>query len=158
MDDETLAKLLQVVKDKGGYVNILRFPDGKIRVLAVSTVKMRKAYYGAKPTFIQLDNTFEIESSNYKLHALIYHNPTTGLGEVVQFSFMADETADSFTHLLETFKDVGRSIPKVILIDKVQITILLLLLHAPYLEVAERRHRYSFGCQQQEVEHQQGVP
>ena len=127
-DEQKLAKLLQVVKDEGGNVNIQHSPDGKIRVLTVSTVKMRKAYSGTKSTVIQLDNTFGIKSFNYKLNALLYHNLTTGLGEVAQFLFMADETADSFTHLLETFKDVGRSIPKVILIDKVRITILLLLL------------------------------
>ena len=90
-------------------------------VLTVSTGKRGRDI----PEANQLDNTFGIESSDYKLNAILYHNPTISLGEVDQFSFMADKTADSFTHLLETCKAVGGSIPKIILIDKVQITILL---------------------------------
>ena len=43
VDEEKLAELLQVVKEEVGDVNILWFPDGWIRVLAVVYYKVQGA-------------------------------------------------------------------------------------------------------------------
>jgi hypothetical protein len=121
MHEEKLAELIQVVKEEGGNVNILRFPDGKVRVLTITTAKMKRAYSGAKPTVVQIDTTFGIESSGYKLNAVLYRNPATGKGEVVQLAFMADETNDSYSFAITGFWGISKSSPTVILIDKVNI-------------------------------------
>ena len=70
MDEEKLAELLRVVKEEGGDVIILRFPDGKVRVLSITTAKMKKAYLGADPTVVQIDTTFGVENAGYKLNTV----------------------------------------------------------------------------------------
>ena len=119
MDEEKLAELLRVVEEEGGDVKILRFPDGMVRVLSITTAKMKKAYLGADPTVVQIDTTFGVEKAGYKLNTVVYRNPVTGKGEVARISFMADETALSYEFALSGFKAITRKDPAVILIDKV---------------------------------------
>ena len=119
MDEERLQGFLKLVSDEGGDVKIDRFPDGKVRVLTVSTKKMKKGYVGANPTVVQVDTTFGLEQSGYKLNAILYRNPSTGRGEVAVLAFMADETAHSYTCAFHSFEYLLRSNPAVIIIDKV---------------------------------------
>ena len=119
MHEEKLAELIKDVREAGGNVDLKRFPDGKVQVLTITTAKMKRAYCGAKPTVVQIDTTFGLESSGYKLNAVLYRNPTTGKGEVVHLAFMADETADSYFFALTGFQGITKHSPLVILIDKV---------------------------------------
>ena len=53
---------------------------------------------------------------------MLYRNPATNRGEMLQLSFMADETAHSFTFALSGFEFILNHNPAVILIDKVSLT------------------------------------
>ena len=118
MDEEKLEGFLKIVKEEGGDVNILRFPDGKVRVLSISRREMKRGYVDAKPTVIQVDTTYGLEQCGYKLNAVLYKNGTTGKGEICVLSFMADETAESYTFALSSFEYLRRFNPPVIIIDK----------------------------------------
>jgi hypothetical protein len=120
MDEEKLTGFIQMVREEGGDVKIDRFPDNKIRVMSIITRKMRNGYVGANPTVIQIDSTFGFEESGYKLNAVLYRNPATGRGEIVQLSFMADETVHSYNFALSSFEYIQQNNPAVIIIDKVK--------------------------------------
>lgn len=121
MNEEKLAELVKLVRDEGGHVQILRFPDGKIRVLSITTIKMKKGFIGSNPTVVQVDTTFGFERSGYKLNVILYRNPTTGKGEVAQVAFMADETLESHNFAFSGFKGIVNCDPAVIVIDKVKV-------------------------------------
>ena len=127
MLEEKLTEFVKLVKHEGGSVEILRFPDGKIRIFTVTTLKMKKAFLGSNPTVIQVDTTFGFERSGYKLNAILYCNPSTGKGEIVQLAFMADETGDSYNFVISKFKEIVYCDPTVILIDKVMCAIFFIL-------------------------------
>ena len=119
MNEEKLSGFVKLVRDEGGNVEILRFPDEKIRVFTITTIKMKRAFIGSNPSVVQVDTTFGFERSGYKLNAILYCNPSTGKGEIVQLSFMADETLDSYNFVMSKFKEIVYWDPSAILIDKV---------------------------------------
>ena len=121
-DMNRLGPFLKRVEDEGGSVKIDYYPDGKVRVLSVSTKEMMEGYVNSRATTVQLNPTFGFESSGHKLNALLYRNPATGRGEVVVLSFLADETAHSYEFALSSFEHLLNHIPEVILIDKVNFT------------------------------------
>lgn len=129
-DQEMLNQLLKQVKEEGGSVHVMPDPDtGDVRVLTVTTAKMRAGYRGSNPGVVNIDTTFNFETAGYKLNAVLYHNPTTGKGEVVQFAIMADECDESYRFCFDSFKQQCVRDPPVIIIDKVNTKHIVLLNH-----------------------------
>ena len=107
------------VEEEGGNVKTLLHRDGTVRVLTVTTAKMKAAFCGSDPSVLQVDTTFNYETSGYKLSAFLYLNPTTNKGEVGQLSFMGDEGGVAYQFAFTTFRSICLRDPPVIIIDKV---------------------------------------
>ena len=80
---------------------------------------MKAAFCGVDPSVLQVDTTFNYESSGYKLSAFLYLNPTTNKGEIGQLSFMGDESGEAYQFAFTTFRSICLRDPPVIIIDKV---------------------------------------
>ena len=72
MNEEKLSGFVKLVRDEGGNVEILRFPDEKIQIFTITTVKMERAFIGSNPSVVQVDTTFGFERSGYILNANIF--------------------------------------------------------------------------------------
>ena len=118
-DMNRLGPFLKRIEDEGGSVKVDYYPDGKVRVLSVSSKEMKEGYIKSGATVVQVDTTFGFESSGHKLNALLYRNPATDKGEVAVLSFLADETEHSYEFALASFEYLLQNNPEVILIDKV---------------------------------------
>ena len=64
-----------------------------VSVLFVSPTVMNKAFLESSPTVIQVDTSFNLDSSKYKVAGFCYHNPTTNKSEMAGLAFLAEETA-----------------------------------------------------------------
>ena len=82
---------------------------------------MKAAFIGVDPSVLQVDTTFNYESSGYKLSACLYLNPATNKGEVGQLSFMGDEGGEAYQFAFTTFRSICLRDPPVIIVDKVGI-------------------------------------
>ena len=71
-DEEELKCFLRNVRATGGSVNILKNKRGNIQAVQVTTAAMKKAYNGCRPDSIQVDTTFNLESSKYKVNAVLF--------------------------------------------------------------------------------------
>lgn len=68
LNAEDLQTFLDGVEQAGGSAKVKRDTDGKVQAIAITTEKMRKAYVGASPEVVQMDNSFGMETSNYKFN------------------------------------------------------------------------------------------
>ena len=117
-EDLQLHEFLTKLVEEGGHVDKLENKDGTIRVLTITTREMLKAYIGSNPSVLQIDTTHNFESSGYKLSAILYLNPATGKGEVVQLAFLEDECADAYSFSFSTMRKIIGQDPPVLCIDK----------------------------------------
>ena len=122
-DIDKLSNFLNRIEGEGGSVKIDYYPDGKVRVLSVSTKEMMQGFINSGATTVQVYTTFGVEASGHKLNALLYRNPNTNRGEVAVLSFLADESEHSYEFALSSFEHLLRNNPAVILIDKVFVDI-----------------------------------
>ena len=118
-DIDHLGPYLKRVEDEGGSVKMDFYPDGKVKVLSITTKEMKLGYITSWATTIQVDTTFGYEASGHKLNAILYRNPETDRGEIAVLSFLADETEESYRFALSSFDFLLFSNSSVILIDKV---------------------------------------
>lgn len=117
--DEELTAFLTEVEEEGGHVHKLVNGDGTVRVLTITTSQMRQAFLKSKPTVIQVDSTFNFETSGYKLSCIVYLNPVTGKGEVAQLAFLEDEGEEAYKFTFSMFKKtILNQNPGVIIVDK----------------------------------------
>ena len=117
-EDEELHRFMTQLVEEGGHVNKLENKDGTVRVLTITTKEMFNAFIGSDPSVLQIDTTFNFESSGYKLSCILYLNPATGKGEVVQLSFLEDEAADAYSFSFSTLRKIIGRDPPVLVIDK----------------------------------------
>ena len=118
-DNAKLEELLNTVLAEGGSVQMMKDEEGEVRVLTISTSAMLSAFRGSNPSVCNVDTTFKFEESGYKLNAVLYLNPVTGKGEVVQFAFLADERDSAYDFCHRSFKQLCFRDPPVLIIDKV---------------------------------------
>ena len=86
--------------------------------MAVYSSKMKNAFHSSDPPLVQLDTTFEIEASRYKLMAVVYLNPTTNKSEVAFMALMCDETTDTVDYALKCFKSLCLRQKLIFMVDK----------------------------------------
>ena len=114
---EELSLFLEKIVEEGGNVEILLDKD-KVRVLAVQTSEMRKAYLGISPDIVLVDTTFNFNSEGYKMSSFAYCNPVSNKGEVGQLNFLADEGGEALEFAFKAFKKTIVKDPRVIMLDK----------------------------------------
>ena len=88
---------------------------------------MKEAFLKSSCTTVQVDTSFDFDSSKYKLCAFCYLNPTTNRAELEALAFLAEETADNFRSSFKYFKSMcAASPPSVFIVDKdfTEITVL----------------------------------
>ena len=118
MDEERLDEFLKVVEEEGGRVEVKRSPDNKVQAIVIVTGRMKRAFTCSSSSCVQLDSTFGIETSGYKLAAILYHSKATNRGEIAGLCFLADETKETLTFALTSFKEITATSPRVWIIDK----------------------------------------
>ena len=117
-EQKNLDEFLSDLKEKGGEVNKLENPDGTVRVLTITTQAIKNSFQKARPSVIQVDTTHNIDSSGFKLSAVVYYHPVTGKGEVAQMAFIEDESKDVYSFLFQQLKTLVIDDPPIIIIDK----------------------------------------
>lgn len=103
-DDEELDVFLLKIEEEGGKIEILEDVNKKVRGLTIQTIKMAKAYSGAKPTVVLFDTTFGFSREGYKMSAFCYTNPVSNKGEIAMLIFLADEGAEALEFAFKSFK------------------------------------------------------
>ena len=103
---------------EGGEVDWLEDPDKSVRCMTFASKKMKSAFQSSDPPLIQLDTTFEIEESRYKLMAAVYLNPTTNKSEVAFMALLCDETNDTVEFALKKFKQICLRGTLIFVVDK----------------------------------------
>ena len=118
LQENNFEEFLTSLEDEGGNVNWLDDPDGTVRCMAIYSSKMKNAFHSSDPPLVQLDTTFEIEASRYKLMAVVYLNPTTNKSEVAFMALMCDETTDTVDYALKCFKSLCLRQKLIFIVDK----------------------------------------
>ena len=113
-----MDEFLSGVKETGGEVKKLENPVGTVRVLTITTQAIKNSFQKARPSVIQVDTTHNIDSSGFKLSAVVYYHPITGKGEVAQMAFIEDESKDVYSFLFQQLKTLVIDDPPIIIIDK----------------------------------------
>ena len=100
-EQKNLDEFLSDLKEKGGEVNKLENPDGTVRVLTITTQAIKNSFQKARPSVIQVDTTHNIDSSGFKLSAVVYYHPITGKGEVAQMAFIENKSKDVSSYVFQ---------------------------------------------------------
>ena len=101
---EDLASFLESIETEGGNIEVMLDSNGKVRVLTVQTVEMKRAVLGVNPDMFLFDTTFGYCQEGYKLAAFCYSNSVSDRGELAFLVFLSDETADSVEFAFKSFK------------------------------------------------------
>lgn len=119
-DDNTLQlqNFLEEVEEEGGTVNVEYDSDGNVSSLFLTSVSMKAAYLQSACTLVQIDTSFNVDTSKYKLCAFCYLNPTTNRSEICALGFLSTETAENFGQVFLHFKKMSPQSPEVFLVDK----------------------------------------
>ena len=117
-DDEELDIFLLKIEEEGGKIEILEDINKKLRGLTIQTIKMAKAYSGAKPTVVLFDTTFGFNQEGYKMSAFSYTNPVSNKGEIAMLIFLADEGAEALEFAFQSFKKATVQDPSCFMVDK----------------------------------------
>ena len=117
-DDKELDIFLLKLEEEGGKIKILEDINKKVRVLTIQTIKMAKAYSGAKPTVVLFDTTFGFSQEGYKMSAFSYTNPVSNKGEIAMLIFLADEGAEALEFAFQSFKKATVQDPSCFMVDK----------------------------------------
>ena len=117
-EEKELGEFLTKVVEEGGSVNKWENPDGTVRALTVTTRSMKESLLKTRPSVIQIDTTHNVESSGFKLSAVVYYHPVTGKGEIGQLAFIEDESKDVYSFVFKQFRQLMAEDPPAILIDK----------------------------------------
>ena len=114
-DAPKLKTFLELIEKKNGYNDYDLGNDGEISGLSMS---MKKAHIEACSICVQIDTSFNLDCSKYKLCAFCYLNPTTNKSELCALPFLAYEKADIFTAAFRFFKNFTAKLPVVFIFDK----------------------------------------
>merc|ERR1719175_553936 len=79
---------------------------------------MKAAFRGTSPQIVQMDSTYNVETSHYKLNGFCYFSPVTTHGEMALLSWMSTETHENLTFVLSVLKTLSEEPPNYFLIDK----------------------------------------
>ena len=115
---EDLASFLESIETDGGNIEVMLDSNGKVRVLTVQTVEMKRAVLGVNPDMFLFDTTFGYCQEGYKLAAFCYSNSVSDRGELAFLVFLSDETADSMEFAFKSFKKSLLKCPKYVMVDK----------------------------------------
>ena len=117
-EEDDLNEFLSCVRKEGGKLNKMENMDGTVRALTITTSVMKSSFQKTRPSVIQVDTTHNIESSGFKLSAIVYYHPVTGKGEVAQLGFIEDESKDVYLFVFHQLKQLLVDDPPIIIIDK----------------------------------------
>ena len=118
-DKERPQHFLEGEEEQGGHVEHAFGEDGNVSVLFLSSEAMKKAFIEASCRSVQIDTSFNFESSKYKLCGMCYLQPVTNRSEFCALAFLSDETARNLKITFECFKRMCSHLPPlVIMVDK----------------------------------------
>jgi len=114
-----LQKFLETVEEEGGSVEDAFDEDGNVLVLFVSFQAMRKTFIESTCRTVQIDTSFDFESSKYKLCGFCYLNPATNDSEFCALASLDDETVMNLRIAFKFFKKLcSHVLPQVIIVNK----------------------------------------
>jgi len=110
---------LETVEEEGGSVEDAFDEDGNVLVHFVSSQAMKKTFIESTCGTVQVNTSFDFESSKYKLCGFCYLNPATNGSEFCALASLADETTMTLRIAFEFFKKLcSHVLPQVIIVDK----------------------------------------
>ena len=115
---EKLQTFLEKVDEEGGTIKTKEDPDETLNSIFITTVNMKKTYIATDAPLVQIDTSFSFESSEYKLVAVGYLNPTTNKSEVACVAFIAEESSENLEFVFRNFKLFCTHDPQIIMINK----------------------------------------
>lgn len=115
---KALEEFLVGVEDDGGEISWKNDPDGTLKVLFITSSKMKSVFRACNPPLIQLDTSFEFERARYKVAAFCYLDPNTDRTGIAAFSLMSVETSECFDFALSEFSKICVRQDLIIIIDK----------------------------------------
>jgi len=89
-DSLLLQNFLERVDEERGTVEYDVDADGHVSNLFVSTYAMRNAFLASCCTTVQIDTSFDIDASKYKLCGFCYLNPATNKSEFAALAFFGE--------------------------------------------------------------------
>ena len=113
-----LEKFLEQIELEGGIVENTADSDGNVSMLFVPSDSMKKAFLDAHCTTLQIDTSFDFDSSKYKLCGFCYLNPTTNKSEFCASAFLSEVTACNFRSAFGCFRNMSSESPSVFIVDK----------------------------------------
>ena len=120
--DEVAQKALQEflvgLEDEGGDISWKNDPDGTLKVLFITSSKMKSVFRACNPPLVQLDTSFEFERARYKVAAFCYLDANMDRTGIAAFSFMSVETAECFDFALFEFSKICVRQDLIFVIDK----------------------------------------
>ena len=117
-DDVDFETFLDEFDNNGGDVDWTEDPDGTVRCMTFSSIKMKNAFASSNPPLVQLDTSFDIEKARYKLMAVVYLNPTTNRSEVAFMALLCDESKPNVQFALAAFKKLCLRQDLLFVVDK----------------------------------------
>jgi len=79
---------------------------------------MKEASLSSVCTTVQVDTSFNFDSSKYKVCAFCYLNPTTNCSEISALAFLSEETAVNFGRAFCCFEHMCSEPPTIFMVDK----------------------------------------
>ena len=117
-DGVDFAEFFEELESKGGDINWEEDPDGTIRCITFSSIKMKNAFKSSDTPLVQLDTTFSVEKARYKVMAIVYLNSATNKSEVAFMALLSDETKSNVTFALQSFKKICVQYNLIFMVDK----------------------------------------
>ena len=117
-DTSRLQNFLVQMEEDGGTVATECDVEGNVSVIFLSSQSMKKAFLASSCTTVQVDTSFDLDSSKYKLCGFCYLNPTTNCSEISALAFLAEETAVNFRWTFQRFKEMCSESPAIFVVDK----------------------------------------
>ena len=111
-------KFFENLELEGGNIEWELDPDGTVKCISLCSSKMKNAYKTSDPPLVQVDTTFNIESAQYKVMAVVYLNPTTDKSELAHISILSDESKPNIEFAIRSFKKICNREDLVFIVDK----------------------------------------